>query len=1084
MLRWPVASRSLRCGTSPIYRPDCRYRAHFSSTARRVRSEKGKAETKAAKKASIAFADLPTHGIGLDGTSLPPLRPLASDAPTKKPRKKRKAVSASPEADNSAVSTPTTDASLTPKPQETATSQVGDGNDAFVEAQPSRSTVGSSDDDTTIDSPRAAEKGPAGQSWPPLAKDVLNNMHRFPGCILLTRVGGFYEAYFEQAPLLAGMLSIKLANRVWGGRPVAMAGFPLSQLEKYLKLLVEDNRKLVAICEEFRPDEEGGEMASPQDWKTINTSRVLNEKVSISRRVTRVVSPGTLIDEKWMNPLRNNFILSISSTPSAEQGFGLAWLDLSTSDFHVSACSDFESLKDEVKRISPVEITVEQDTFTHQRPHTLPSSSIEGGQEDVWQALDADRALLSYVQMSLSPSKERADLPGIPQNDVGPYSNAELQAMQALTTHLRSRLLDLSREGAHKDLSLTDLLNPGLAHHHTPSDSMAIDSNTLDALEVRETGREGSVRGSLVSTVRRTLTKGGSRLLVEWLTAPSTSLSIIEKRHSIVEYFTRHPFVHEDLRMLYRQIQRGDVSRTLQRITTARNDEQDLLEIRDFIKFCTNLKAAIYNEEMHTQAEQPAPGLVHLRSMADGLGDLSDLGQILEDAIDERVMEKRISAMEALDREDGLLDDAEGTNDEISAPTTARMGRKGADEEPWGAPFEHLIRPESSQRLSALTREYERLREEASTLQTDLRMKLRHAKVALRFLLGQGFVVHLSDIRSETPEVSPDDFMTIAYRTKSTRSYYYESWTRIGSSLVRLQDDLKRAESAVLRKLRQMVLASNVTLRNNARSLDELDCLLGFAQLANEMRLVKPTLLDAEKGVFEIKQGRHIGVELGLIERGRSFAVNDLDMNQASRVNFITGPNMGGKSTFLRQNALIAILGQAGSFVPATSARFSIVDRLFSRVGAKDDLFRDRSTFMVEMLETSSILRRATPDSFIVADEIGRGTTTNVGIAIAFATLSELSKTGCRVLFASHLHELAEMMKLDSSTNQGCDEFSHVRFWCSDVEEKEDAITYIHALKPGVNRESHGLTVAALAGMPHGALTVARDTLEKLQVST
>ena len=323
--------------------------------------------------------------------------------------------------------------------------------------------------------------------------------------------------------------------------------------------------------------------------------------------------------------------------------------------------------------------------------------------------------------------------------------------------------------------------------------------------------------------------------------------------------------------------------------------------------------------------------------------------------------------------------------------------------------------------------------------------------------------------------------MTIAYRTKSTRSYYYEEWTRIGSSLVRLQDDLKRAENALLRKLRQQVLASNTILRNNARSLDELDCLLGFALLANEMRLVKPTLLDQENGVFEVEQGRHVGVELGLVERGISFEVNNLDMQQGSRVNFITGPNMGGKSTYLRQNALIAILGQAGSFVPATSARFSIVDRLFSRVGAKDDLFRDRSTFMVEMIETSSILCRATPNSFIVADEIGRGTTTNVGIAIAFATLSELSKIGSRVLFASHLHELAEMMKFDEATNQGSGDFAHVRFWCSDVEEGEDTITYIHKLKPGVNRESHGLTVAALAGMPDRALTVAKDTLDMLQ---
>lgn len=492
------------------------------------------------------------------------------------------------------------------------------------------------------------------------------------------------------------MLSIKLANRVWSERPVPMAGFPLSQLEKYLKILVEDNRKLVAICEEFRPGEHGSEEPSPLDWKTINTTRVLNEKVSITRRVTRVVSPGTLIDEKWMNPLRNNFILSISSADGKEAGFGLAWLDLSTSDFHVSASADFESLKDEVKRIAPVEIVVEHDTFSTRRSHTLPSTDLEAGMDYVWQALDADRVLLSYVQVSPA-ILERHDLPKAPLGAAEAYSPVELQAIQALTTHLRTRLLDLTKEDNHKDVALEDLLNPGLAQHHVPSDSMAIDSNTLEALEVRETEREGSARGSLVSTVRRTLTKGGSRLLVEWLTTPSTSLSVIDRRHAIVEHLTQHPFVHEDLRMLYRQIQRGDVSRTLQRIATARNDEQDLLEIRDFIKFTTSLKTAIYNEEMHADGDEGTPGSLHLRALADGLGDLSELGHALEYAIDERVMEKRIRAMEAMDKEDGLSDDAE-TNEQATSGMARGLapgpGRKGADEEAWGAPFEHLIRPE------------------------------------------------------------------------------------------------------------------------------------------------------------------------------------------------------------------------------------------------------------------------------------------------------------------------------------------------------------------------------------------------------
>lgn len=668
-------------------------------------SRRGPKNGKSGKKTSVKFAELPPHGVGPDGEPLPPLQSFVPE--TRGPRKNKAVLAQQAEQPQASDEEAFDEAEAVSdaKPKKTRKTRTTKAKTDSDDIDPDKSSAPTFDDDptpladpTSDDSPRAQQLGPGGKPWPALAKEVLNNMARFPGCILLTRVGGFYEAYFEQAPLLAGMLSIKLANRVWSGRPVPMAGFPLSQLEKYLKVLVEDNRKLVAICEEFRPDEQGQEMASPQDWKTINTHRVLNEKVIISRRVTRVVSPGTLIDEKWMNPLRNNFILSISSTPDPAQGFGLAWLDLSTSDFHVSPSTDFESLKDQVKRIAPVEIVIEHDTFTPQRKHTLPSSDLQAGEDYLWQSLDADRAVLSYVQINPA-SLQRSDLPKAPTTSSDSYSPVEMQAVQALTTHLRSRLLDLNKDDKNKDVALVDLLNPGLAQHHVPADSMAIDSNTLDALEVRETAREGSARGSLVSTVRRTLTKGGSRLLVEWLTTPSTSLQVIERRHAIVEFFTLNPFVHEDLRMLFRQIQRGDVSRTLQRVATARNDEQDLLEIRDFIRFTTSLKAAIYNEEMHAAAQQDdrlSLGLTHLRGLADGLGDLSDLGQTLEEAIDERVMEKRLRAIEALDREDGLLDDAE-SDDDGSAPSSATVsagpGRKSLDEEPWGPPFEHLIRP-------------------------------------------------------------------------------------------------------------------------------------------------------------------------------------------------------------------------------------------------------------------------------------------------------------------------------------------------------------------------------------------------------
>ncbi|CCM02791.1 uncharacterized protein FIBRA_04902 [Fibroporia radiculosa] len=262
--------------------------------------------------------------------------------------------------------------------------------------------------------------------------------------------------------------------------------------------------------------------------------------------------------------------------------------------------------------------------------------------------------------------------------------------------------------------------------------------------------------------------------------------------------------------------------------------------------------------------------------------------------------------------------------------------------------------------------------------------------------------------------------------------------------------------------------------------MDELDVTVAFANLAVEMHFVRPVITDSP--VYHVVNGRHPTVELGLLATGRVFTPNTVKMDPDSRLHVITGPNMAGKSTFLRQTALIAILAQSGSFVPADGAEIGLVDRVFSRIGARDDLFRDRSTFMVEMLETSEILRRATPNSLVIMDEVGRGTTVDDGLAIAFAAVHHLIKVNrCRALFATHFHELADMLGC-SDNNKGQGPFSNVKFFCTDVDETEDGyFTYAHRLKPGVNRDSHGLKTAQLAGLPNSTVEVAKGALSWLK---
>ena len=265
---------------------------------------------------------------------------------------------------------------------------------------------------------------------------------------------------------------------------------------------------------------------------------------------------------------------------------------------------------------------------------------------------------------------------------------------------------------------------------------------------------------------------------------------------------------------------------------------------------------------------------------------------------------------------------------------------------------------------------------------------------------------------------------------------------------------IRAEEQHLLRELREKVVINLVKLRRNAAVLDELDIACAFATLAEEQGFIRP-ILNMSKN-HKVIGGRHPSVKIGLEEEGRSFVGNDCLVGEKERLWLITGPNMGGKSTFLRQNALISILAQAGSFVPADHAEIGIVDQILTRVGSADNLYKDQSTFMVEMLETALILNQATSRSFVIMDEIGRGTTSEDGIAVAFACLHHLyHHNRCRTLFATHFHVLADLAR----------DFPNMACYCTDVAEGMDgSFSYVHRLRRGVNRRSHALKVARLAG--------------------
>jgi DNA mismatch repair ATPase MutS len=512
-------------------------------------------------------------------------------------------------------------------------------------------------------------------------------------------------------------------------------------------------------------------------------------------------------------------------------------------------------------------------------------------------------------------------------------------------------------------------------------------------------------------------------------------------------------------------------------------------------------------------SSQPANNLEQdcLSTMVDriSLTQPLKLAQLIRDSIDEeglvqqhQIEDSEAGEMIALAQE---IVKAEGTEEDgtlLPKGPTAKAKKKppsikehyGEDSEVW------IMKPGASKILSRLHSALASLRQEKEQLTETLRTRLNATTLTLRWTPGLGHICHVKgkDARrtpsnDTTTPPSPDGSAapeTTTIRTlsssRTTRSFHQPEWTLLGEALDKLRFQIRAEEQHIFTSLRSRVIHNLVKLRRNALVLDELDIATSFARLATEQRLIRPQLNNTQQTL--IIGGRHPTVEGGLAEQGRTFQRNDLLLGSAppsqpqqqGRIWLITGPNMAGKSTFLRQNALITILAQIGCYVPADYASLGIVDAIFSRVGSADNLFQDQSTFMVEMLETAAILRQATPRSFVIMDEVGRGTTPVDGTAVAFAALQHLVTVNrCRALFATHFHGIADLvgkqeMRVEDGGLDGA-----VDMYCTDVaEDEQGGFVYVHKLSKGVNRRSHALKVARLAGLPEQAIRVAQQVLQ------
>nr|OQO15843.1 hypothetical protein B0A51_18253 [Rachicladosporium sp. CCFEE 5018] len=902
-------------------------------------------------------------------------------------------------------------------------------------------------------------------STPGLLQQHLNNVRKFSDCVVLTRVGDFYEMYFDQVEQYAPLVGLKTAKRATTLGDVSMAGFQHTQLDRYLKMFVQDLGKQVAISEQIRlPESErnsrgGGPM--------------------FDRKVTRVVTAGTLIDESFVDPLESNFLLAVhtdlrkavhsnDTTSTANAGavkFGLAWVDVSSGDFYTQSC-DASTLASAVSRIGPKEVVVRR-SIDEQHQDDLQRLIGEGTYST--EIFDGEQSMNVFADWNEVLERQ------VTTEERDAFSDEEVQAGNLVLSFIHEKLID------------TNILLQ-VPVRRSSEETMVIDRQSLRNLEIRATLRDGLTRGSLLQIFRRTVTNSGARLLSQRLVSPSLSLSVINRRLDLVQEFHEHDVLRERI-IAYLQ-RTADTTRVLQRFSIAKGDADDMLSLARTINMVQQIADSLqthvlresdrHSSTQETDAKKSVKSRTSVSSLSDLLARLMLVGAAkLARSIVSTIDEEGLSKQHAAEDEQALASE-EMTADVVAAdaagktsPKLTRRASKQAslsvaqssdDQDIW------IMRRSASPALGQAHTKLDGLIASKQDLANKLRAATKAESLTLKWSAQLGHFIHIKG-RDVTGQVAALDGAHSISSTKSTRSFHLTEWSQLGVQIDDAKRRIRTEESHIFTKLRAHILENLMHLRRNAAVLDELDVACSSATIARERNLIRP-ILDTSIS-HHIIGGRHPTVDIGLRSQGRQFTSNDCLVGQPSQsIYLITGPNMGGKSTYLRQNALITILAQTGSYVPADYAKIGLVDKIFSRVGSADNLYQDQSTFMVEMLETAAILKQATPRSFVIMDEVGRGTTPEDGLAVGYACLHHLQNVNKgRALFATHFHGLVDM-----TTN-----FEGVECFCTDVQEDgEGGWSYVHKMQRGANRQSHALRVARLAGMPESAIDVAGQVLNDL----
>ena len=812
-------------------------------------------------------------------------------------------------------------------------------------------------------------------------EDLTPAMQRFleikrenTDCLLLYRMGDFYETFFEDAVIMSRELEITLTGRECGalGR-IPLAGIPVKALDGYLEKLVHKDIK-IAICEQLE---------DPKLAKGI-----------VKRGVVRIVTAGTLYENNLLNQCRNNYMCAINKE---KDKWGFAYTDISTGEFKATQLS-YETLLTELARIQPSEVIASAKKLKLQPFQIVQEEAIDLPDE-ILNSYNCSKVPAKVFEPNFAENNLKQVLKISSLDSIG-YSSCSLAYRTAagLLAYIWENMKDGFPKFEHIDI-------------YELSKYVSIDAGTRKNLEMTETLREKSKYGSLLWAIDKTNTNMGARLLHSWICQPLKNLNDIIKRQEVVKLILEHSDERFHIETLLRNIY------DIQRISTKLSNTT--VSPRDFLSLKASL--SVLPELVETAK---SIGLKVFDIIEDNLEAISDYA----DLIDRTIKEDAPNQI----KDGGMLKD--GVNAELDYLRDLMYNGEN-----WLKDFEQREKDRTGINI----------------------LKVGYNKVF-------GYYI---EITNSNLDKVPLDYIRKQTLTNGER-FITDELKKHEDEVLTAQIKAYELEYKLFNDLRTYSKEFVTMIRNAAQCVAELDVFTSFASSAIEHNYVCPILSNG--GEFIVKNGRHPVLEQ-ILPLG-TYVPNDVELstenNEKTQFMILTGPNMAGKSTYMRQNALIAILAQIGSYVPADYAEIGIIDKIFTRVGASDDLTMGKSTFMVEMVETACILNNATNKSLILIDEIGRGTSTYDGVAIAWAVAEYIARNiKARCIFATHYHELNVM----------ADTYPQIKNYRITVSEENGEIEFLRKIVPGGASKSYGIHVAKMAGLPKTVISRSEELMMKLQ---